>query len=301
MFRTEHFFGPRRLILVVGAFVTAAIILLLYPRKSLFPPLPEPNGYDVLVQAAAKITRSQTSLKEMAPNELSALVATNQAALVELRRGLEMPCAVPVEINEGRFQAQLTDLANLRGAALAMDAEALLLAQQGDVAGALRECLDSLRFSQAISRRGLLIDYLVGVACESLAISRMNTLSTALNSTQCRRAAIAFQEHESRRESLDEITRRDREWARRTGGLPVRIREMIEVLSLGRAEASNFPYVNKVCQTRVLEVRLFMLRLAGRAFELERGHKPGRASELVPDYLGAVPIHPQSRAPLELP
>ncbi len=281
--------------------MTAAIILLLYPRKSLFPPLPEPNGYDVLVQAAAKITRSHTNLKEMAPSELAALVATNQAALRELRRGLELPCAVPVVMNEGWMGTQVTNMASLKAAALAMDAEAFFLTQQGDVQGALNGCLDVLRFGQAISRHGLLINFLVGSAYEVMAVRRMTNLVTTLNAAQCRRAAIALQEHESQREPLDEISHRDREWSRRTFGLFAQIREMIEARSLDPWKTFRFFDVEKDYQKRALEVRFTMLRLAGRAFELERGHKPTRASELVPDYLRAVPSHPQSRAPLELP
>ena len=182
-----------------------------------------------------------------------------------------------------------------------MDDEAFLLTQQGDVAGALNECLDVLRFGQAISKQGLLINFLVGSACEVMAVRRMTNLVTTLNAAQCRRAAIALQEHEDQRESLDEITQRDREWSRRTYGFLARIREMIEERSLELGKSFGFLDVEKEYQTRVLEVRLFMLRLAGRAFELERGRKPKRASELVPDYLRAVPLHPQSRAPLELP
>ena len=67
----QHASGP----LLVGLIVLGAIIFVFYPDKSLFPPLPKPNGYDVLVQTAGKLTQGNTSPKEMATNELAALVA----------------------------------------------------------------------------------------------------------------------------------------------------------------------------------------------------------------------------------
>jgi len=192
---------------------------------------------------------------------------------------------------------------NLQAAAQVMDAEAFSLHQQGDVTGALSECLDLLRFGQAISRHGLLVDFLVGTGCEIIAVRRMTNLLAGLNAVDCKRAALALQEHESRRESIDDIARRDNEWSWRTYGMLARIRLMIEArsLRLRKRWSSPMPYTERTSQTHAREVRLLMLRLAGRAFELERGRKPQRASELLPDYLRAIPLDPRSEAPLELP
>jgi len=205
-------------------------------------------------------------------------------------------------MNEDWIRAQTTDLVNLKAAAWAMDADALLLSQQGDATGALNECLDLLRFGQAISRHGLLINFLVGSACEVIAVRRMTNLCTTLNVADCRRAALALQEHESRRESINDITRRDKQWSRRTYGMFARIRAMIDEGSLN-PKGLGLLFVNpaKEHQTRAREVRLCMLQLAARAFELERGRKLRNASELVPEFLRAVPLDPVSQTPLERP
>jgi hypothetical protein len=60
-------------------------------------------------------------------------------------------------------------------------------------------------------------------------------------------------------------------------------------------------YMEKKYQARSREARLLMLMLAARAFEGERGRKPQRAVDLVPDYLRAVPLDPATQAPLRLP
>ena len=283
----------RRLALLAGFVVLGALIFVLYPRPSLFPPLPAPNGYDVLLQAAVKIMPNQKNVTELTTNELGEWVARNNAALIELRRGLVLPSAVPVRMDEGWIQAHTPNFMNLKAAARAMDAEALFLAQTGDVMGAVNEYLDLLRFGRAISRYGVLIDSLVGAACEGMAVRRMTNLLSRLNAADCKRTALVVEEIEARREAFKEIMGREKEWSLKSFGIFARIHYMIKVQPQKDIE--------KGYQTRVRETRLLILQLASRAFELERGRKPQRAADLVPDYLRTVPTDPATQAPLALP
>lgn len=281
------------------------MICIFYPQKSLFSPLPEPNGYDIFVQAAAKISRGDKtlSLKELTTNELAELVAVNKAALIELRRGLKLASAVPVWMDESWIRTQTTNMVNLKRAAYAMDAESFFLYQQGDVVGALNNCLDLMRFGQAISRRGVLINFLIGSACEVIAARRMTNLITNCNAAECKRAVLALQEHEALRESFDDIMGREKEWSRRTYGITAQVRLMIQERSLQPGEWLQ-PVVRTLTNEyypRCREVRSVLLRLAARAFELERGRKPQLASELIPDFLRAEPVDPSTNKPLELP
>jgi hypothetical protein len=283
--------------------VALALLFALYPRKSSFPPLPDPNGYDVLVRAAARVIRNTNSVKEPTPEELAALVATNKAALLELRRGLEMPSAVPVMMSEDWFASETPNLMSLKGAAIAMVAEIRHRQGQGDLAGALSESCDLLRFGQAISRHGVWIDVLVGTACEAMAVRCMTNLLAGLTAEQCRDAVGRLERHESQRESSDEIAGREREWQRKTYGFTARFQQAYKEHIQGEEPLGKMfvPDVEKDYHTRALAARRLMLAAASRAFELERGRKPQRISELVPDYLRAVPIDPASHAPLELP
>jgi hypothetical protein len=203
----------------VGLVVVLAFVFILKPRKSSFPPLPDPNGYDVLVRAAAKVIRNDKKLKELTTNQLTDLVATNKAALLELRRGLKLPCAVPVMMNEQWIATQVTNMMNLKNAAWAMDAEIFHRQREGDLAGAIDDSCELLRYGQAISRYGVWINVLVGTACEVMAVRRMTNLLASMNAEQCKRTASQLERHELQRESFDEITGREKEWQRKTSSL----------------------------------------------------------------------------------
>src|SRR5262245_26658585 len=127
-------------------------VALFAPRSTSFRPLPlpSPNGYDKLIETAAKVSPLPGSL--FASTRLVEYVSTNKPALDELRRNLVLPAAVPVEAGEDWYIRQSPNEIKVRQAALALAAEATLRQRQGDYTGALEECLDLLKFSQATSR-----------------------------------------------------------------------------------------------------------------------------------------------------
>jgi len=135
-----------------------------------------------------------------------------------------------------------------------------------------------------------------------MAVRCLTNLLPVLTGEQCKRAASRLELHEFQREPFDEITGREKEWQRKTFPLTVRLRENFKELVLGEKPLGQLfvPDVEKEYRTRTLEVRRVMLTAASRAFELDRGRRPQRASELVPDYLRAVPTDPASLAPIEL-
>jgi hypothetical protein len=284
----------RRLVWLAGFVVLTGLIFYLFPRPSLFPPLPTPNGYDILLQAAAKIMPSQKSVTELTATELSETVGRNKTALNELRHGLELPGTVPVRMGEAWLAAHGTNLIDLRAAAQALEAEARYLAQNGDATGAVNACLDLFRLSQAISRQGLLIDYLVAKACEAMAVRRMTNLLTTLPAAECQRAALAVEQWEGRREPFTDIVQRDEEWSAKSFGFFARLRLFLQDRAIRQSVATRY-------QTDSREVRRLALRLGSRAFTLERGRKPERAAELVPEFLRAVPLDPATQIPLDLP
>ena len=287
----------RRCILLAIAVVAVILLSAFWPRKSAFPPLPEPNGYDVLVRAAAKVVRSEKSLKEMTTNELAAVVATNRVALAELRRALQLPATVPVKMDMDWIAAQATNMSKLKEAAWVMRMEVLYQQRRGEIDPALDESFDLLHLGESVWRGGVLINMLFGTACEAIAVHCMTNLLPSLSSGQCKRLAAELDRREVRRESFDEIMGREKEWQRQTFGLLVRLEQAFteDILRQKPFDAE------KEYHTRVLEVRRLMLAAASRAFELEKGRKPQRVAELVPLYLRALPTDPATGAALELP
>ena len=295
----------RRIVAVITCILVAAFVLILLPpfRQSAFSPLPQHNGYDILVEASTQIIRHDKSVKEMNAHELSGFVAQNHDALDKLRHGLTLPCAVPVQMTDEWVRTQTIELMNLKRAGTALDAQALLLYQQGDPTGAVNACLDLALFGQAISKNGCLINFLVGSACEVMAVRRLTNVLSGLDAVDCKRAAQALLAHESRREPLEMIVKRDLEWSRRTYGSFRRIRWMIQSRSLRPEKEWEFlmPDTKAEYVTRARESRLTILKLASRAFELERGRKPSASQELGPDFLPYMPLDPVSNAPMGLP
>ncbi len=278
-------------------------VLLLYTSPSSFPPVPQPNGYDALTRAASKLRRPPETMKKISTERLAEEMVGNRAALEELRRALQVPGVVPVRMSESWFDVHTTELMNLKAAAVVMDADAELRSRRGDTNGALLSALDGLRLGQAVQRGGVLIDFLVGSACEAIAVRRLTNLMAGLGVEDCKQALLALQEHEARRDSLEAVQKREKEWSRRTFGVLKRIEMAIRSRSLRPDKNLDFlmPNVVKDYNSRTREVRLVLLRMAARAQTLERGIAPAKAADLVPAYLQRLPLDPETGKPLDLP
>jgi len=273
------------------------VVLLVIPPKSAFAPLPDPNGYHVMVQAASRIESGSTDLNT---NEIEELVIKNKAALSEIRRALDLPCAVPVQMNQRWIRRHSAELSSFRRVAEACDQEALFLQRQGANSEALDRSLELTRFSHVISRNGLLNTTLLAMACETIAMRRATNLLSSLDAADCRRAAQALYEYDRRRESSDEVGRREAEWSRATYGVWAQLPLMVRGGTL-RPDKAVMSRAEKRFQSHSRQARVALLQLAGRGFELENGRKPQRSSELVPAFLPSVPVDPASQAPLEIP
>ena len=287
-------------ILLIAAAILASVVFFILPRQSHFPELPNPNGYAVLVREAARITQNSSSLKGMTSNQLAELVATNEAVVREIRKALSLPSVVPVEMNE-QWISCLSP--NLKASAQAMDAEAKLWHQKRDYTNSLALCLDQVRFSHATMRGGVLINYMVGSACETIAVRRMTNLLSELNFEQCKQAARLLQEIDSQRDSFEEITARELEWQRSTYSVFVRLKAGFERHVLRQTDPFNALAGDpeKEYGLRTLEVRLLLVKLASRAYELETGSRPSELSKLIPSYLKQIPRDPTTGTLLDLP
>jgi len=272
-----------------------------------FPELPNPNGYDLLVREASRITRHYPILKELTSNQLAALVATNEAVVRDIRKALSLPSVVPVKMSDEWRLSQAFRAIDLKASVLAMDAEAYLWRQKGNYTNALALCLDQVRFSQGIMRGGIRISYRVGSACELIAVRRMTNLLSGLNSEQCKQATRFLEEIDSQRDSFEKIADRELEWQRRTYTVFVRLKEgfkkhvlhQTNPFSAETDELAGNP--EREYALRTLEVRRLLLKLAARAYELETGSRPSELSKLIPSYLKETPRDPATGSPLALP
>ena len=107
--------------LVVAALISIAGILILTvalnrPGRSVFPPVPQPNGYDLLCAAAARLEAdgvipNRTGART---NDLAAVIQTNQEALAEIQKALEVPGAVPLKVGTEWFEGHLRELTAIK-------------------------------------------------------------------------------------------------------------------------------------------------------------------------------------------
>ena len=214
-------------------------------------------------------------------------------ALTEIKNVLPLPSAVTVQMSEAWMPVHSQEMVNLKAVAITLDAEATLLARQGDTNGALAVAFDALRFSEAIQCNGVLIDYLVGSACELMAVRQMTNLLSGLDLEACQQARTRLEACESRHDSLVDLLQREREWSWKTYGVLRRIEMMVQARSLrpGKELEFLFPESGEEYRGRVSETRLAILHFAARAFELDRHTKPRGVNELVPNYLSIAPTN----------
>src|SRR5262245_3000604 len=106
-------------------------ILWLNNSPSAFPPVPQPNGYDALTRAASKLQQPTETVEEITTERLATAMDGNAAALEELRRALQAPGAVSVQMSESWFTVHTTELMHLKRAAFLLDGEAELRSRRG--------------------------------------------------------------------------------------------------------------------------------------------------------------------------
>lgn len=292
-------------LLFIGCAALLALLMFLFlPRRSHFHSLPTPNGYDVLVTEAAKVVRSPSGIRDMTSNQLAAFVTTNEAVVKTIREALKLPCILPVELNEKWVSSQhLQNRISLRAAATAMDAEATLYRLRGDSTNSLALYIDQIRLGHAMMRGGVLIDYMVGSAVEASGSSRMTNLLSNLTADDCKQAASWLSELDNQRESFEEFSARELEWQRNAYSAFHRFKMGFRKYVLRESDpfAGMAGNPEEEYKKRSLAFRQLLLKLAIRAFELEKGRSPSAASDLVPTYLKEIPVDPQTSAPLELP
>jgi len=285
--------APRQKIRWVAAAAAAAlviVVIVILAFRPVNPPpvLPNPNGYDDLVKAGAQVSEFQRDYRELSEPELRQLVASNAPALELMRTGLSRECRVPIENSPDFMARHLPQLSIMKRLALALAAEGKLAEVDGDTNRAVRCYVDAIRLGHEAGRDGLLIDAMVGRACEAIGVAPLEKAVGALNADNCRRVIQELQAIEARRQPAEETLRIERKWSHETFGFLMRVHGMIAARTsdpIGKAFKSH---ATKVQAARARQSQI-LVALATRAFKLENGRLPSSLSELVPGYLSALP------------
>ena len=279
--------------LLTGFFIAAAVlaiaavILTLRQSAPAPAPLPKPNGYDDFIKAGRMVSNDSSDFSTMSKEELRAFVKQNAEALKLAKAGFGRETRVPLDYSATNA-THFEDLAVLKPLARAFTAEGRLAELENRPGAAAESFLDTVRLGHAITRGGVIIDSLVGLAVEAIGIVRLETLTPNLDAKQCREVASALEAAESGRESAETILEQEHAWARRTGGFKGQIGQLVMFKTFQQVEQKVASKV-KSQQTRT---RLLLLQLATRAYELEKGERPKSLADLVPVYLKTIPQDP---------
>jgi hypothetical protein len=223
-------------------------------------------------------------------DDLAKLVTTNAEPLKLARIGLARECRVPLENtieSIGRANVTFVSFDHLRGA---FRFEGRLAEFEQRPADAVQSYLAITRLGQEIMRGGVIMDAVNGSFVEESGLAPLGPLSALLTAEQCKQLAAALESADAKRETVENIVRQEKIWARRAYGWRYYRDAITHYIMRGRiAQArQRASRINVVSQL----TRKHIITLAARAFELEHNAKPKTVADLVPTYLKAVPIDP---------
>jgi hypothetical protein len=293
----------KKLLLAVALVIATVLVLLIVvtPKKQPETPPPNPNGYDDFIKATTLLESNPPDWQSLKDEEqhqaLLKLAATNRAALELLKAGLSKECRVPAWGVNGTNFPHINDLARFRALAQSLVGASKLSLIESRTNEAAVLAIDCIRFGNECYRGGVLIDGLVGIAIKSIGLSSLKPVVDGMDLDATRQALSALEQVSSRGESADEILKRERQWARLGRFGPVNpillaLQRFQDRKAMARA-SQKFVRINR-------DIRVVQLQLATHAYELEHGKPPARARELVPQYLKAIPLDPETGKELPL-
>ncbi len=286
-------------LLFAGAVVVIVALLvtsIAFARRTpAYPALPHPNGYNDLVQAGKSIAGRVGDFPTLTQADLRDLLRTNAEALRLCRLGLSRTCAVPTELMITNFALVLPDMSVLKGSAQLLAAQGRLAELEGRPGDAAMSYAQAIQLGNGVSRGGLLIHRLVGVAIQSIGGTRLMRLIPELNPQEARPVLQILDQTDVNAVTWEEVLRNERLFAAHE------LRKLPGFVSTVAAWWSARSAKDKALERHlaaVAHVRLMSVELALRLYVAENKRAPGNLQDLVPNYLSHTPIDPFSGGPL---
>ena len=252
-------------------------------------PLPNPNGYDDLVKAGQMVSSNSWNFEQMTGEQLRETVSANAAALALARTGLSHECRVPLQFSMAYATNHVHDLVALQMLAQAFATEGRLAEMEDRTNDAARSDLDTIHLGIEASRGGTMLDGMVGTAIESSGLKPLQNISSRIDARTGRETVMALETLGSQKPSWAELIQQDNAWSRRTfPGIKYPLSKLVMFSSIKQARQK----AGQKFEEHEKETRQMTINLAVRTYELEKGHRPARPAELVPDYLKAIPQDP---------
>lgn len=284
------------LVFVAAPLVATGVILgwiiLRTPSRT---PLPNPNGYDDFMNAAEALAGDLSTATGLAHDELQGLISSNAESLRLVRLGLTRQCSFPTEVALTNFVLVVTNLGKSRSLAQLLRAEGRLAEMENRSFDAARCYIDAMRLGNEISRGGVVINRLIGIAVETIGATPLSKLLPQITSGDSASLLHQLEELDAHRVSFDEIRENERSLARHE---LLKERNPIKWVT-GWWQARG---ITEHTETRhkvvVAHERLLTAELAARCYNLRNARPPARLEDLTTNYLSIVPADPFSSLPL---
>jgi hypothetical protein len=262
-------------------------------------PLPEPNGYDVVLRAGKKLENVSvpTSDKDVpeaeraAPKDYREFYNKYHAQVEDARKALEHECRVPLKYDI----SDLDGIIEMRQLARALIAQGDAALMDGDAAAASRYYRDTIRLGKASAHGGLAIHWLVGVAVESIGLHAVHAQCDSMTTSVRREWIAAIPALVNDSESLEECRERDAVWDQRACGWQGQFTWLIENHEASAGVDSAFVHAGSQLHARY---QALLIDLALAEYRSKHGAYPKELAALVPEVLKELPVDPFSEKPL---
>jgi hypothetical protein len=276
---------------LVVTFVLAvlAVLALTLGRTPQLPPLPNQNGYDDFIKAGKAVPENVSDFQTLDHASLRDLVTTNAESLRLLRVGLTRPCVMPMNPLLTNAAGMLSQWADMKRLVRLLAAEGRLRELDGLPADAARSYTDAIRFGNEMSRGGVLITRLVGIACESIGCRALAGVMPKLGRDDARVVLAELERVDAGRVTWAEV-RQDELYfcSHQSGGHfnPI-------IWAVARWQTRQTMEGTETKHKIIMaHERLLAAELALRCYQSEQGHPPARLDDLVTNYLSGVPQDP---------
>ncbi|HWY75048.1 MAG TPA: hypothetical protein VN281_05495 [Verrucomicrobiae bacterium] len=285
----------RKSLLILAAIVLLAFFgVLLFIETGTGPvaPLPNPNGYDDFLKAGAMVSGNPSTSSTLDHAGLTKLISSNQTALNLLQLGLTRQCAAPITNSAlTNVAAILAELPRLRVLAQLLAAKGQLAEMEGRPADAARSYADVIRLGNEVSKGGLMINRLLGIAIESTGYRPLVTLVPQLSCEQTKPVIASLERIDENGVKWEDILRTERRFTRH------QLRQMNTLV----AWVANWPSKQRAIEKSrekhyviLARVRLVAAELALRCYRSAHGNPPDRLEQLTPEYLDHTLLDPFS-------
>lgn len=254
-------------------------------RGNELPVQPKPNGYEEIVSAARSIKPLPADFGELSSNQIRQVAEENQPTLMKVRKSFEIDSGVTLEISKDWQDRHDQELKELKRLAVAFGVESKAQWLNGHTNDTVRCNVDIFRLAHTMRKGGILLDGINSLALETVGTAALQSMLPQLEATSCREAALTLEELQAKRERPEAIISTQKAWSALSFGLIARIGGI-----LGRkADTKRFAQFTQRSQETARRTQRLMLRLAEHAYELELQQPPAKVSDLIPNYLKAVP------------